>query len=150
MRTGSSNTAIGFRALQSNISGSNNTALGKDAGTRVSTASGVVAIGTAGANEDHRTFVANLTNAQTQDADNTTVKVVTVRLVDGRLGVGEPAPPSVVSSQQKVEEQQASIAELQKKIEVLTAQLKEQAAQIQKVSAQLEASKPAPQVVNNP
>ena len=30
------------------------------------------------------------------------------------------------------------------------AQLKEQAAQIQKVSAQLEASKPAPQVVNNP
>jgi hypothetical protein len=27
---------------------------------------------------------------------------------------------------------------------------KEQAAQIQKVSAQLEASKPAPQVVNNP
>ena len=32
----------------------------------------------------------------------------------------------------------------------LTAQLREQAAQIQKVSAQLEASKPAPQVVNNP
>jgi len=28
--------------------------------------------------------------------------------------------------------------------------LKEQASQIQKVSAQLEASKPAPQVVNNP
>ena len=48
----------------------------------------------------------------------------------------------------------------QKQINVLTAQLKEQAAQIQKVSAQLaaaspsrgglEASKPAPQVVNNP
>jgi len=35
-------------------------------------------------------------------------------------------------------------------MELLTAQLKEQAAQIQKVSAQLEASKPAPQVVNNP
>ena len=57
----------------------------------------------------------------------------------------------------KVEEQQATIAELkstvaqqQKRMEVLTAQLKEQAAQIQKVSAQLEASKPAPQVVNNP
>ncbi|MGC1322352.1 MAG: tail fiber domain-containing protein [Candidatus Udaeobacter sp.] len=32
----------------------------------------------------------------------------------------------------------------------LTARLREQAAQIQKVSAQLEASKPAPQVVNNP
>ena len=32
----------------------------------------------------------------------------------------------------------------------LTATVKEQAAQIQKVSAQLAASKPAPQVVNNP
>jgi trimeric autotransporter adhesin len=40
--------------------------------------------------------------------------------------------------------------EQDKRIEELTAQLKEQAAQIQKVSAQLEASKPAPQVVNNP
>jgi hypothetical protein len=40
--------------------------------------------------------------------------------------------------------------EQQKQINVLTAQLKEQAAQIQKVNAQLEASKPAPQVVNNP
>jgi hypothetical protein len=39
--------------------------------------------------------------------------------------------------------------EQQKQIDVLTAQLKEQAAQTQKVSAQLEASKPAPQVVNN-
>jgi trimeric autotransporter adhesin len=40
--------------------------------------------------------------------------------------------------------------EQQKQINVLTAQLKEQSAQIQKVSAQLEASKPAPQMVNNP
>ena len=40
--------------------------------------------------------------------------------------------------------------EQQKQINVLTAQLKEQASQIQKVSAQLEASKPTPQVVNNP
>jgi len=57
----------------------------------------------------------------------------------------------------KVEEQQASIADLKstvtlqhKEMQVLTAQLKEQVAQIQKVSAQLEASKSAPQVVNNP
>jgi hypothetical protein len=40
--------------------------------------------------------------------------------------------------------------EQQKQINALTAELKEQAAQIQKVSAQVEASKPAPQVVNNP
>jgi hypothetical protein len=42
-----------------------------------------------------------------------------------------------------VQEQEATIARLQKQIEALTAGL-------QKVSAQLEASKPAPQVVNNP
>jgi Chaperone of endosialidase len=43
----------------------------------------------------------------------------------------------------KIEEQEATIARLQKQIEAL-------AADLQKVSAQLEASKPAPQVVNNP
>jgi Chaperone of endosialidase len=57
----------------------------------------------------------------------------------------------------KIREQAASIATLkstvaqqQKGMEAVTARLNEQAAQIQKVSAQLEASKPAPQVVNNP
>ena len=42
------------------------------------------------------------------------------------------------------------VEEQEKRIDALTAQFKAQAAQIQKVSAQLEASKPAPQVVNNP
>jgi len=54
----------------------------------------------------------------------------------------------------KVEEQEATIAQLKRDFGVtvaqLTARLDEQAAQIQKVSVQLEASKPAPQVVNNP
>jgi uncharacterized coiled-coil protein SlyX len=60
----------------------------------------------------------------------------------------------------KVAELRSTVAEQQKGIEVLTARLNEQATQIQKVSAQLaaasppsgglEASKPAPQVVNNP
>jgi septal ring factor EnvC (AmiA/AmiB activator) len=54
----------------------------------------------------------------------------------------------------KVEEQQATITQLKKDFHASVAQLStrldEQAAQIQKVSAQLEASKPAPQVVNNP
>jgi hypothetical protein len=59
-----------------------------------------------------------------------------------------------------VQEQGATITRLQRQIETLTASVKEQAAQIQRVSAQLaaaspssgglEASKPAPQVVNNP
>jgi uncharacterized coiled-coil protein SlyX len=50
----------------------------------------------------------------------------------------------------KVRNLEATVAQQQKGMEVLTAQLKEHAAQIQKVNAQLEASKPAPQVVNNP
>ena len=74
---------------------------------------------------------------------------------------------NVEGQQATIAEQQASIADLkstvaqqQKGMEVLTAGLNEQAAQIQKVSAQLaaagpsggglEASKPAPQVINNP
>ena len=45
--------------------------------------------------------------------------------------------------------QQKRIAELEGTVARLAAMVKEQAAQIQKVSAQLEASKAAPQVVNN-
>ena len=45
---------------------------------------------------------------------------------------------------------QAAVAQQQKEIAALVATVKEQAAQIQKVSARLEATKPAPQVVNNP
>jgi methyl-accepting chemotaxis protein len=50
----------------------------------------------------------------------------------------------------KNEEQQATIAQLKSGMEALIATVKEQAAQIQKVSAQLGASKPSPQVANNP
>jgi hypothetical protein len=49
----------------------------------------------------------------------------------------------------KVQEQEATITQLQKGMETVVARLKEQASQIQKVSAQFEASKSAPQVVNN-
>jgi precorrin-4 methylase len=50
----------------------------------------------------------------------------------------------------KNEEQETTIAQLKSGMEALVATVKEQASQIQKVSAQLEASKPPPQVVNNP
>jgi len=49
-----------------------------------------------------------------------------------------------------VAKQEAIIAQQQKGMEAVTARLDQQAAQIQKVSAQLEATKPAPEVVNNP
>ena len=49
-----------------------------------------------------------------------------------------------------IAELKSTVAEQTKGLQVFTARLEQQAAQIQKVSAQLEASKPAPQVVNNP
>jgi trimeric autotransporter adhesin len=55
-----------------------------------------------------------------------------------------------LKAHKSMEDLEARDAQQQKQIEALTKQLREQAAQIQKVSAQLEASKPAPQVVNNP
>jgi uncharacterized coiled-coil protein SlyX len=54
----------------------------------------------------------------------------------------------------KVQEQEATIAQLKQDfrgtVAQLTTRLDEQAAQIQSVSAHFEASRPAPQVVNNP
>ncbi|PYJ23963.1 MAG: hypothetical protein DME99_01240 [Verrucomicrobia bacterium] len=73
-----------------------------------------------------------------------------------------------LKAHRKVEQQEATITELsstvaqqrkdfraiaarqQTEIKALIASLNEQASRIQKVGAQLEASKPAPQVVNNP
>ena len=72
------------------------------------------------------------------------VAFVTVRLSDGRLG----HQPLVIRSASS--EWQETVDELQATVAQLTQQLNEQAAQIQRVSAQIEASKPAPQVVNNP
>jgi chromosome segregation ATPase len=46
--------------------------------------------------------------------------------------------------------QHKKVEDLEGSVASLAATVKAQAAQIQKVSAQLEASKPAPQVVNNP
>ncbi len=46
--------------------------------------------------------------------------------------------------------QEATITELKSGMQALAATVREQAAQIQRVSAQLEASRPAPQLVNNP
>ena len=54
----------------------------------------------------------------------------------------------------KVEEQDATITQLKKELQATAAHQQKQiealATGLQKVSAQLEASKPAPQVVNNP
>jgi hypothetical protein len=56
----------------------------------------------------------------------------------------------LLKEHRKVQEQEATISRLEKGMERVIARLDDQASQIQKVSAQLEASKSAPQVVNNP
>src|SRR6266567_6155139 len=62
----------------------------------------------------------------------------------------EEQQASITAQQATIAELKSTVAQQQKGMEVLTAQLDQQAAQIQKVRADLEASKPAPQVVNNP
>jgi uncharacterized coiled-coil protein SlyX len=56
---------------------------------------------------------------------------------------------NIAELKSRVAKQETTGTAQQKEIQTLTADLKQQAAQIQKVSARLEASKPAPQVVNN-
>ena len=72
-------------------------------------------------------------------------KIVTVRY----QAVNTMLLNEFLKEHRKVEEQGKTIAELKSGMTALAAMVKEQTAQIQKVSAQLEASKPAPQVVNN-
>ena len=162
--TGFINVAIGSSALAGNISGNNNIGIGFFGGSSITTANNVIAIGAAGISSafgevDNACYIGGIYG---QAVDAGTYYLVAVD-ADGKLGTflvdangNKATVPSPSSLQQqamlnrKVEEQEATIAELkstvaqqQKQIEALTTGL-------QKVSAQLEASKPAPQVVNNP
>jgi hypothetical protein len=71
--TGSSNTAIGFNALLSST-GDGNTALGASAGSAVTTASGVIAIGHPGADVSSTTWIGNVFGVTTQSG--TTAPVI--------------------------------------------------------------------------
>ena len=138
-----SNTAVGVGALYGG-GGDFNRALGVYAGSGIIRGSGNVCIGEGVFGEafvDDSTYIRNVNTTEQTPAND--VAFVTVRLSDGRLGHQPLVMRSASSELQKtVDELQATVAQL-------TQQLKEQAAQIQKVSTQLEASKPAPQVVNN-
>src|SRR6476469_3168360 len=72
-------------------------------------------------------------------------KIVTVRY----QAVNAMLLNEFLKEHKKVEEQEKTIVELKSGMIALAASVNEQAVQIQKVNAQLEASKPAPQVVNN-
>ncbi len=168
--------AIGADALQNNTDGADNIALGVSAGSAVTNANSVIAIGSAGANVSDSCFIGHISGVEV-----TGVPVVVA--ANGQLGVaptGSPLSANELLKQQRVvqelkatTERQAAVIALQEgQIKALTAGLKQQAetiiakfeatdrqqqkqletvtATLQKVSAQLAASKPAPQVVNNP
>jgi hypothetical protein len=162
--SGNNNTAIGNLALQ-NSQGDSNTALGRLAGSGVTTASNVICIGhgVAGENVDNSCYIGNIANqniitanAAFVFADLTTGKLGTVLVnangnkmtVPSPLG-GQPQAMlnEFLKGQKRVAELESTIAQQAKTMETLTAQIKEQAAQIQKVSAQVELSKPAPRMV---
>ena len=81
--SGSSNTADGDHALFNNISGIGNTALGANAGSNITTANNVIAIGLPGANRNGSCFIGHIRGVTTGHA-NTNVQV----LIDsaGQLG----------------------------------------------------------------
>ena len=56
------NTAIGSRALYNNTSGDNNIAVGHEAGSNVTTANNVIAIGALGVNTSNSCFIGNIWN----------------------------------------------------------------------------------------
>ena len=169
--TGGNNTGIGDDALFSVTTGNSNTALGDEAGSNLVDGEGNIYIGAqvqAGATDElqfirigddtafafpYDTFIAGIFD-RVVDVDTAafvyvddTGKLGTIP-VDARGNkVAVPTPQVMLNEFLNA---QKRVAELEGTVERLTAMVKEQAAQIQKVSAQLEASKPAPQVVNNP
>ena len=80
--TGDQNTATGAGALLSNTTGSSNKALGFNAGTNVTTANNVIAIGTAGANVSDTTWIGNVFGVTT--VSGTTAAVIVSNT--GQLG----------------------------------------------------------------
>ena len=84
--TGFANTAGGAGALLFNTDGAFNTALGFEAGANVTTASHVIAIGTAGANVSNSCYIGNIFGTF-----NTAQSAVVYIDPDGRLGTGPSA-----------------------------------------------------------
>jgi hypothetical protein len=177
--TGKENTTVGSAALSNNVDGSDNTAVGDNTGQNLITGFNNTYIGDfvgiLAADESNTIRIGDLSNGNGagslacfiggifnnfQPVGGSVVEV-TIDLANDELGwdvgpnQGGSAPqpaarPQFQAMNDKVEKLQATVAQQQKQIETLTAQLREQATQIQKVSAELEASKPAPQMVNNP
>jgi hypothetical protein len=160
--SGARNTAVGSGALFSNTGG-DNTAVGNSAGINitgigiidigsgaygVSGESGVIRIGSDFSGHNACYINGILPNAMPY---STAVDTVSIDLATGQLyHYHDSAPIAAAEQSRKIQEQEATIAELKSEMKILITRIEEQDAKIQKVSAPLEASKPAPQVVNNP
>jgi len=152
-------------SLDSNTSGSNNVALGRVAGSRLTTVNSNIVIGHSSGVRSRfgqvsdRCVIDNIYDALVNNLGGVARFVVVDP--DGRLGTvlqaagpdlggfspgGGKAIPQSTGPDTRLN---AKVEDLQQQAAALTAQLKEQAVQIQKVRAQLEASKPAPKVVAN-
>jgi hypothetical protein len=130
-------------------------ALGVDAGDGVTTANNVIAIGAFGADVSNTCFIGNIRDTGRPEFGLIAEEVakvnpdLVVRDDKGEIytvrydAVNAMLLNEFFKEHRRNEEQEARIARQQKQIDALTAGL-------QKVSAQLEASKPAPQMVNNP
>jgi hypothetical protein len=176
--SGGTNTGIGDDALFSVTTGNSNTALGDEAGSNLVDGEGNIYIGAQvqAGNTDELQFIRIGSDTAFAFPYDTYIAGIFDRVVDtdtatfvfvdgtGKLGTipvdahgnkaAVPTPQAMLNEsrnqQKRIAELEATVERQQEGMEVLTAQLKEQATQIQKVSARLEASKPAPQVVNNP
>ncbi|MGC1322956.1 MAG: hypothetical protein WA849_12295 [Candidatus Udaeobacter sp.] len=150
------------------VAGFNNIYIGEFVGTLAADESDTIRIGDVsnGRSGSIECYIGGIVNNE-QPVNGINVVYVTIDLNDDHLGFepnpsgrapvalrgapGTPISPAVLNGKVgKLEKLEATVAQQQEQIQTLTARLREQAAQIQKVSAQLEASKPAPQVVNNP
>ena len=121
------------------MTGLGNIALGFTAGLNIMTANDLIAIGIPGANVSNTCFIGNITGVAVEG-------VPVVVATNGQLGV---APAESPLSANELLKQQRIVQELKTRIALQEEQIKALTAGLQKVSAQLEASKPAPQVVEN-
>jgi hypothetical protein len=163
------NTAVGKEAGNSITTGPENTVVGRNAGTNIITGSGNIYLGVragAGVGDEfafirigettppivYDCFIQGIQDRAVSAAlnphfvivdDNGKLGTVAVNEIGGKTAQHQAMLNEFLKEHLKVEELQATVAQQQKQIEALTAGL-------QKVSAQLEASKPAPQVANNP
>ena len=107
----------------------------------------VIAIGSPGDDVDNSCFVGNISGVEVEG-------VPVVVAANGQLGVaptGSPLSANELLKQQRVVQELKAITERQVAVIALQeGQIKALTEGLQKVSAQLEASKPAPQMVNNP